>query len=93
MSIVTSSPESQNTSFRLINSPDSISFSSLHRSKSNASEKTTEKHSEQLHNPSTLDSCLDALDHIEINPQEIKLLERIGSGSYGDVHKGYWHGK
>lgn len=30
---------------------------------------------------------------IEIDFKELLIGEKIGSGSFGEVHQGYWHGK
>ena len=35
----------------------------------------------------------DSNDDWEIKEGEIQVGQRIGSGSYGTVYKGYWHGK
>ena len=34
----------------------------------------------------------DSNDDWEINPAEVRIGQRIGSGSYGTVYKGIWHG-
>ena len=34
----------------------------------------------------------DSNDDWEIYAEDLKIGERIGSGSYGTVYKGYWHG-
>ncbi|XP_057313678.1 serine/threonine-protein kinase A-Raf-like isoform X2 [Hydractinia symbiolongicarpus] len=45
-----------------------------------------------LHPAKTRNSRRDSNDDWEINDGEVQVGQRIGSGSYGTVYKGFWHG-